>query len=106
MDRWDVILDAYNAYLGRFVGSVIESGEAIREEERAERAARLARLRRQTEEDLARAELLALTREELAEFRAWLRERGEDWEGGKGRGLQDGDGWRRCDDGAGVDRRG
>jgi len=38
------------------------------------------RLRRQIEEDEARTEFLKLTREELAQFRAWLRERGKNWQ--------------------------
>lgn len=73
------ILDAWHAHLADVVASTIQSARKEREYVQLLQDAETARLQRQIEEDRARAEFLQLTREELARFRAWLRERSEDW---------------------------
>ena len=57
----------------------VESSRNEREYLQLTQEAETARLQRQIVEDRARTEFLQLTREELAQFRAWLRERGEGW---------------------------
>lgn len=73
------ILDIWHAHLANVVASAAGSAHEERELARLAQDAESARLRRQTEEGLTRAEFLQMTREELAEFRAWLRQRGEGW---------------------------
>ena len=58
----------------------VESSRNEREYLQLTQEAETARLQRQIVEDRARTEFLQLTREELAQFRAWLRERGEGWQ--------------------------
>ena len=74
------ILDVWYAHLADVVASTVEATRNERESLQLLRDAEAARLRRQIEEDKARAEFLQLTREELAQFRAWLRERGNNWQ--------------------------
>ena len=45
-----------------------------------ERRAQAAELRQRIEEAEARAEFARMTREEMAQFREWLRQRGDGWE--------------------------
>jgi hypothetical protein len=74
------ILDAWFAHEDSIIVSVIESTHSEREYSQLLRDAETAQLRRQIAEDTARAEFLEMTVEELAQFRAWLRDRGANWQ--------------------------
>jgi len=76
----DDILGIWNAHEADFIASVVRSARSDREYAQLTQDAETARLQRQIVEDRARAEFLKLTLDELAQFRAWLRERGEGWQ--------------------------
>ena len=76
----DDILGIWLAHEADVVASVVESARSERAHTRLLQDAETAQLRRQIAEDRARAEFLEMTVEELARFRAWLRERGKGWQ--------------------------
>ena len=76
----DDILSIWNAYQADVVTSVVESAHSEREYSRLLQDAETARLQRQIVEDRARTEFLQMTLDELARFRAWLRDRGANWQ--------------------------
>ena len=76
----DDTLDIWLAHEADVVASVVESARSERAHTRLLQDAETAQLRRQIAEDTARAEFLELTLDELAQFRAWLRERGANWQ--------------------------
>jgi len=76
----DDILGIWNAHEADVITSVVRSARNEREHTRLLQDAETARLQRQIAEDRARTEFLEMTVDELARFRAWLRERGETWQ--------------------------